>query len=158
MNNWFHAPRIAEKICEGKWVSCGGKRATEACQRVWRYQPAVMCDTQSQRSSLRGTVGGTVGGVSVMMLVGGLYRSCRQKHRQLDSGRALADARVTYKGSRSPYSTSRWGRGEGRRRMWCLSLTAFFLWLCHLSWLICFSPCLSTSCLFFIFSLFKGCN
>lgn len=55
--------------------------------------------------------------------------------------------RVTYRGSRRANSASRWGRGEGQRRMFWLFLTAFVLWLCRLPWLICFPLCLSTSCL-----------
>lgn len=118
-----------------------------ASSHVWHTVPAFLPAGHSGR---------TVGGVSVMMLVGGLYRSCRQKHRQLDSCGALADARVTYRGSQSAYSASRWGRGEGRRRMWCLSLTAFLLWLCHLSQLMCFSLCLSTFYLSLYFRFSKG--
>lgn len=55
----------------------GGKRAAEACQRVWRYQPAVVCDIQSQRTSQRCV--GCGSGEFFMMLAGGLYRSYMEK-------------------------------------------------------------------------------
>lgn len=57
MNNWFHASRIAEKSCEGKWVFVWRQKSNRGLLESVE-EPASSHVWRSQRSSLRGAVGG----------------------------------------------------------------------------------------------------